>query len=152
MFICLCCKLCAFFFFSVWWYFCVCSCGKDAAQQLVDHGRPDASLPADGGGRHGVLDPVQEEQGHLQNWRLQELQNALQGKTVRLCRASVSFSALCILFTSSFCACSSFYYLLPLIITSCVPPELHPKKFRPHHSPADTAEANGSVIFQTKMI
>ncbi len=65
-------------------FLCVYSCGKDAAWQPLDHGCSDASLPASGGDRHGGLHSVQEEQGHLQNWRLQNLQNALQGETVGL--------------------------------------------------------------------
>lgn len=36
----------------------VCSCGKDTAQQPVDHGRSDASLLIDGGDRDGGLHSV----------------------------------------------------------------------------------------------
>lgn len=50
----------------------------------MDHGRSDASLPFDGGDRHGGLHPLSEEQGYFQNWCLQELQNTLQGTTVNL--------------------------------------------------------------------
>lgn len=50
----------------------------------MDHGSPDASLPFDGGDRHGGLHPLSEEQGYFQNWCLQELQNTLQGMTVNL--------------------------------------------------------------------
>lgn len=53
--------------------FFVRSCGEDAAQQPVDHGRSDASLLTDGGDRDGGLHPLQEEQGHIQNRRLQDL-------------------------------------------------------------------------------
>lgn len=59
----------------------LCSCGKDASRQPVDHGRPDAALSVGGGDRHGGLHTLQEEQGHLQNRALQELQDSLQGKT-----------------------------------------------------------------------
>lgn len=100
----------------------VYSCGKDAARQPVDHGGSDASLPVDGGDRHGGLHPLSEEQGHLQNWCLQDLQDPLQGKTVKLSHLTLSLSPAfvsCLILYTHFqhlfffllsSSCSSFFF------------------------------------------
>lgn len=97
----------------------VYSCGEDTFWQPVDHGSSDASLPVDGGDRHGGLHPLSEEQGHLQNWCLQDLQNPLKGRTVNLHQLHpftdiVSCYMMCTPHLTFFFVLSTLFFLLLL--------------------------------------
>jgi len=102
---------------------CLRSGGEDAARQPLARRRADAALPADGGDRHGFLHPVQEEPGHLQNRRLQELQNALQGKATPPFLLLFCTALRFLFFPSS---CSSLLSFILFSFTLQSPPHPHP--------------------------